>query len=579
MKKIQLLLIVGLVVSAAALAACSKDEEGGEALKIPAAKQSEEIKLLAMVPENTQFAARFNSLEKLYEQFSVYDNSVMGHALKEEDIRDAKTLLGFNPFSIQEARQAGFDTESSFCLALTNMRANPADAKKNEFDALALLPVSDGPVALDTVRLSLENNDVLFVEAQKDGVDYIKWTENGKKGCFALRDQFLYMTINSKTDPQLFLESVLENKSSLTNSKAFRKIESSTDFTRDLVFYFNIKDIVETSRQQVTQAAAGRLPDAADASQMFESMRHYLAAAMTADLDSPDLSVNTVVALADGSEMKKIWKAGYVDRKKPLGITEPAVVLLSVGRDIKRYYKMVKEMMTPEQKTSVKDGMDDLKEETGIDMEADLLDNLSGSVNFGLYDGSSITILNYNALFTAGIKNEKTMRQLIDKAIKTLPPERQAMVSRQKVGKTDAYVLNAGVAQVYAGIDDNEFMLASGKPIFEKALDAEKNKGFAANLADKHLKNTMMGSRNIFYLNIDELVKTVNNFAMFLAESAGGPEKFKERLNAASRFEYVLVSAGLDDEIINSELTVKTRFTKPFFMGLAELIDNSGTKH
>jgi hypothetical protein len=71
---------------------------------------------------------------------------------------------------------------------------------------------------------------------------------------------------------------------------------------------------------------------------------------------------------------------------------------------------------------------------------------------------------------------------------------------------------------------------------------------------------------------VDEVVKTVNNFAMFLAEPAGGPEKFRQKLDAASKFEYVLFSSGLNGDIIDSEFTVKTRFEKPFFVQLADMI-------
>jgi len=583
MKKNQLLSIDGLMKScicvviflaffAMFFAGCSQGEEGEKSMTVPVSERSGQMKLLAMLPENTQFFARFGSLEKLYEQLAVDQNSIMGIALKQEDISEIKNAMGFNPFSIQEARQAGFDTQKPFCLAVANTRVNPDDVQKIHYDFLGLLPVSDGDAALETIRLNLASQNILFVEAEKNGAPVIKWVNNEEKGCFALADKFLYTSINSGTDPELFMEAVLAKKSSLINSENFQKVGARTDFSRDISFYFDIADLAETARKQKITADAGKIPGDVDADQIFKNLRHYLSASMSADLGRPDLVINTAVALADGSEMKNIWNADFIDRQKALGITEPAVVLFSVGRDFKRYYQMIREMMTAEQESSLETGIDKIKAETGIDPKTDIIDNLSGSLNFGLYDGSSITMLNYNALFTAGIENEKLMGQVIEKIIKQLPPDRQAMVSRQEVGKVRAYVLNAGLAQVYVGIDDNRLVLTSGKPIFEKALTSKKEKGFAANLADESLKASLLGSRNIFYLNVDEVVKTVNNFAMFLAEPAGGPEKFRQKLDAASKFEYVLFSSGLNGDIIDSEFTVKTRFEKPFFVQLAEMI-------
>ncbi|MFO7838280.1 MAG: hypothetical protein R6X08_02120 [Desulfosalsimonadaceae bacterium] len=570
MKKIRILLALALIIPAVTLAGCSKDEEGGETAKAPASERSEAVDLLAMVPENTQFLVKLEALGKFYEQFVVSQNTIMGVALKDKDIEKIKTGLGFNPLNAEEVRQAGFNLEKPFCLAATNVKLDPADKQEIGSDVFGLLPLSEGADALDTIRSGLRNNNVLFVEAEKDGVPFIKWHSGQEKGCLAVKDQYLYMTINSQTDPQLFLESVIENTSSLTNAEAFRTVASETDLTRGLVFYANIADIVEKNSDQLTQAAACQSAQTADA---IESLGQYSSAALTVDLGSPDLEVNSITALVDDHEMKKIWSEDCVNRQKVLSITEPAALLLSFGANIKGYYDVIKTMTPPNQEESIKTRMDAFKEKTGIDPETELLDNLSGSINFGLYDGASITMLNYNALFTAGIKDEKLMKQVIDKAIKLLPPDKQAMVSRQKVGGTDAYVVNAGMVQMYTGVDDNKLLLASGKPIFEKALKAEKDKGFAQKLTDERLKNSLTSNRNIFYLNIDEGVKTANNFAMFLAEPAGGVQKFKDKLDAAGRFEYVLASGKLDKNIIKSQFIVKTRFSKPFFLKLAQMID------
>jgi hypothetical protein len=73
---------------------------------------------------------------------------------------------------------------------------------------------------------------------------------------------------------------------------------------------------------------------------------------------------------------------------------------------------------------------------------------------------------------------------------------------------------------------------------------------------------------------MDEVVKTVNNFAMFFMESAGGEQKFRERLEAAGKFEYILATSELEKDLVKSMLTIKTRFTEPFFVETARMVDD-----
>ena len=570
MKKIWILLIAALIFSASALAGCSNGEEGGEAVKATMPDQAQALAFLSMLPENTQVLVKFESLEKFYENLGVSQNSIMGVALKEKDIRQIQTGLGFNPLNAQAVKQNGFDLEKPFCLAGANMKVKPEDRQEPAFDGFGLLPVADGAAAMKTIRSGFEKNDIAFVDAEKDGLRFIQWDNGIERGCVAVRDQYLYMTINSQSRPQAFLESIIENDDSLTDAKAFRDIASDTDLTRDLVVYCNISDMVEANAKQIEQTAGNH---SAQADDTLASLRQYGSAAMTADIGSPDLSVDTTLALADDHEVGKLWSRENVKRDKVLSIAEPAALLLSFGLDVKAYYEMVIEMMPPAPEASAKNRLQAFKEKTGIDIETELLDNLNGSLNLGFYDGASITMFNYNALLTAGVKDEKQMTRLIDKAVKLLPPEKQAMISRQSVGGTEAYVVNPGMVQMYAGVDDHKLLLASGKPIFEKALTGDKNEGFVQNLTDERLKERISGRSNIFYLNMDELLKTVNNFAMFLAEPAGGVQKFKDKLEAAGRFQYVLASSELDQNTIKSLFFVKTRFTQPFFVELAQMID------
>ncbi len=296
MKKIQVLLVLALIISAVAFAGCFGDEQEGETRKVPASERSETMELLAMVPENTQFVFYLEALEKFYGQFAVPQNAIMGVALKEKYLERIKTALGFNPLNVEDVRQTGLNLEKPFCLAGTNMRINPEDKQGIAFDVLGLLPVSDGAHVLETIRSAFRKNNIVFVETEKDGVPFMKWRSREEKGCLAVKEQYLYMAINSQKDPQVFLQSVIENKSSLTNAKAFREVASETDLTRGLLFYVNIADMVEANSDQLRQAVHGQSAQAADT---MESLRQYSSAAVTVDPDSPDFRIRNCRTLHD----------------------------------------------------------------------------------------------------------------------------------------------------------------------------------------------------------------------------------------------------------------------------------------
>ena len=572
MKKIRVLSCVVLVFSMLAIAACSGDGEDSQSAGLPPA--AEQLPLLEMVPENTQMLLKFEDLENLYGQLAVSQDSVLGVSVEQKEIDRMNAALGFNLLELKEVRQAGFDTAQPFCLAISNLQVNAADSRQTDFDVLALLPVSDGETAMNTLRAALEKENVVVAEAEKNGQSYLKWRYPEAEGAMTVKDAYLYMAVNSDNDPQAFLDSAMESSTSLADAQAFQEVAADTDFTRGLAAYFNIADMVEANAEQIRQAAAGGSDSAAETREMLQTLKQYSAGTMTAEFGSPDFTLDTIVSLVPDAEIKKVWSPDRINRDKILSISDPAALLLSFGVDMRQYYEMITDMIPPEQSASVADRMQKFEDNSGIDPETELLDNLSGSMNLALYDGASITLMNYNALFTAGVNDANVMENVIEKFIQLLPPDKQAMISRREVGGTDAYVINAGVTQVYMGIDDNKFMVASAKPLYEKAIDGKKDQGFAAALADAQLKESITGKRNIFYLNIDEVVKTVNNFAMFLMESAGGEQQFRQKLDAAGKFEYILATSELENDLVKSMLTIKTRFTEPFFVETARMVDD-----
>jgi hypothetical protein len=106
--------------------------------------------------------------------------------------------------------------------------------------------------------------------------------------------------------------------------------------------------------------------------------------------------------------------------------------------------------------------------------------------------------------------------------------------------------------------------------MFEKALQGDVSSGFTTKIEEKELAETLKGDGNILYINVDETMKAVKNFEMFLpfAGEQGIDPKIQD---AVSKFEYILASNKLDGNMVLGDFIIKTKFTEPFFIEVAKL--------
>ena len=602
-----------------------------------------ETALLDLLPEDTQVVAKFGSVATLHERLAVTDNSVLGFELESRDIEEMKEDLGFSLLSLEEMKAAGIDTTRPFCVAFSHVRmevqetdetaevqetdetaevqetdetaevqetdepANtpetdePADAREADesvdtedmdilldaggpedvdFDVLALLPVSDTGRVFDTVRAIFEKNSMPYEEVQEGKNLLIKWGEpDAGYGCLTVDEGFLHIAGNRFEDPQPFLLGVLQRSTSLTGSETFMDVAVKTDLKRDVFIYGDASSLKETVLSQVRKMAGETGQDETQAAAAMEALEDFVSIAMTADFGETDLNMDVVLSLAPDSTVMKMRGDGGPDRRKFLDIPDPAVLLGSTKLDFTEYYKIVTERYPEEFVNEFRATLEEIRQAHGIDVEKELIDNLGGSINLGMYDGASVTMFNYNTVFEVGVKDEEKMKGLIDKALALLPPERQGTVTRPKVGETDAYALNLGFLQIYAAVKDGRFLVGTSKPIFEKALDGVQGQGFVTKLSDDHLKKTLTGDADIYYWNIDELVRILKNFAPMLMGHTGGEKEFNDIVEVAGKFHYILSSSKLEGDLATSSFKLKTRYDKPFLIATAELVKHYKDKY
>lgn len=207
-----------------------------------------------------------------------------------------------------------------------------------------------------------------------------------------------------------------------------------------------------------------------------------------------------------------------------------------------------------------------------MDGEKDILSNIEGNFNLGIYDGRSINMSNYNILATLGVKDGKKMQTVMDTMYQSLSPEQKVMIRKDSIQGNDAYIITLmGIFQICAGVKDNSFILAAGYPMFESAVSGNPDTGFLSGMEDKELVNKLKGDTGVFYVNIQELYAAANNFPILMQQMNEGQPADPKSGEAMRQLEYMLLSSGTEGKSFRMDMTVKTRFSEPFFQGMQKL--------
>ena len=238
-------------------------------------------------------------------------------------------------------------------------------------------------------------------------------------------------------------------------------------------------------------------------------------------------------------------------------------------------YNMIVNMLSGDEGKQVQTGISTINTMLGIDLEKDIIDNLDSNINFAVYDGAGINVTNWNIIFTINVKDTAKAYDAFDKIISNLPPQQKGKVTKEKVEGVDSYKINlGGMNDMFIGVKNKNLIITVGKFMYEKALKADVSSGLLSKLEDKNLANTLKADTNVFYLEVNEIFKAVKNFEMFIMNFSPDKKGIDEKTaSTVQMFNYFIASSYLDGNSIMGDLVVKTKFQKPFLIGVKELVD------
>ena len=402
---------------------------------------------------------------------------------------------------------------------------------------------------------------------------------------------YILMGTNPSEDAGIFFEKMAQrlngngdpNTPTLSDDPKFIKVVKKLNASKDVLFYANIERIIKENPEsadffslflpgEAGMDAQGYGP-AALAS--LELLKDYKALGFSTDLKKSDFIVDCYIDIVEESKLFNLFKGIDVKREIALGLKDNPVMLWGFTQDLQQYWQMLRDTLDKETLAKITEQFNQIKADHGVDMEADLINNLGNNFNMGIYDGMSINMGNINALLSLEFKYPSKIIAVIETLIKKMPEEKQVMVNRLQIGDHDVYMVPVGPFQLYAGFKGKKLLMTLGKPMFEKALAADPATGFMTAVKSRSLKNTLSHDHSIAYLDIMELYYVLKNFMpMFIDNDpdfaiAMTPE-FQKLVDL---FDYIAFTFTAQADGSMGDFVIKTQFDKPFFKGAKEVSD------
>lgn len=531
-----------------------------------------------MAPESTEILIRLPSVETIFKHFSVTENSVFGQPV--EDADDMKEELGFNPLKLSELKARGLDTTKPLGLIIDSLEFS-ADDEEPSFNGAVFLPVTDAGKALASLKamISKEKPDL---EWSTDGdLTAFKGIDGDGVGYILQKAGHLFIGAAPEKDAKPFMERIAKADKGLLADDSYKQVAGQLPPKREIFAYADAARMVNRNLEAIKKRAKESAEETPgpDMTQNLDYLKEWKGAGAGVDFDTKDLIIDSVINVTPEAKTLSIMKDVRFDKGIVMGVKDAPMMLLSFAVNAREYYDMIMASIGDEQRQAFRNNLEEIKANYGVDLVKDVIDNLAGNLNFGLYDGMSINMMNYNALMTLNLKNGSKMKTVIETAISKLPPEQQSMVVKTSIGAQESYMISLmGMTQLFLGVKDNNLIVALGKPMYEKALAADVKTGFLANMDDPELVATLKSdAASVFYLNSQETFKAVKNFSAMIQQFSSDPAKpiIDETVtNAVNQFNYLLSSSQVEGESIFSNLTVKTNFVDSFFQGVQNVVES-----
>ncbi|MCK5759969.1 MAG: hypothetical protein KAH33_01665 [Candidatus Delongbacteria bacterium] len=535
---------------------------------------------LNYAPENSIAFLKFSSIDKLFKTLAVTETSIFGEEVtSENDMAEFKEILGFNPMILADYDKIGIDTQKEFGFVLTDLIIDKENDSKTQANFGILFPIKANVNAYDFFREKIfANKSEEFVPTEVGNIITIKSTKDEEVLVTVSHDQS-YLIFNISVNMTGTVKKFIDKNNKLGIATNYKEVQSSIDLGSDIGFYLDFKQLLMNNDDLFAS-----LQNQSGMNQLginsTEPLKYYRGAGAVMDLESSDLAAEMVAFVDKNSPFLAIMQDAKPDKSVMLSFEQKPAVLLAILLNFDKYIEFLLDNMPKETQAEFDKALVDTKTNMGIDLDKELIKQLAGSFNFGIYDANSINMMNYNAVINFNVKSPDEFIKTLDKTLSLgmmvmdEPALAEAVGAENKdlVKGIKGYSVSLGMMLGYVIIKDDNVSIVSGKPTLVNLLKGNSANSFTQKL-DSEIAEKLNNDNNYFYLDVDEGYKITKTVFGMIAGMTGGENQIDAKMDAfVKNFVYLYGQGSLTGEKGTGEYILKTRFNKPFFLALQEEI-------
>jgi hypothetical protein len=552
----------------------------GESEPIPTPAREYE-KIEDLISGKTDFYFQIKSIRSFYRNLLVNDYSLFGVELSNEQLESLKKNAGFNPLSLKDLEEHGFDTGIpvgfgfiDFGLGLTN----PTLEYEN---TLALfIPARDPAKVLNWLFTAMgvtaeqvekaEGRDVFFFRG-KNGHYYATRT-TGNYVILAQKLNNPDTLVSEEEDltqvKQTYIDSLIP-PASLADTREYTDVKARLSIDKDLFLFINMKNFFN----KITMAEEVHGP----AQVFLEMFSGMLGLGYAVDYSGPDLIIDSVMNIEPDSLYAKIYSDVVIDKNIVFSLKEKPVFLVMSAFNIEALYEQLLAQL--EQANLLKaedlnDKIQQLDHMLGIDIQGGIIANFAGSANLvvsPLHNEAKLPPI--AAAFN--LKDPEKLQAILPKLEPILLSAlagQGGQLTRETIGGGQVTVITAKKLSVYIGIARNNLILSTDKAIYEQLAAGDPNTGFLKYVSEPDIKTHLKNDLSCMYLDFQGALELIRNIPALSRIVNDRTETGKKVLDFLGRLNYMFSYGNFDGHSLTGSFTLKTAFEKPFMQSLVEFI-------
>lgn len=527
--------------------------------------------LAQQFPANSAFILHVRSLEKLFQALQITEESILGTKLP--DMAQVQATLGFNPLKRADLERTGINMNGEFALVIPSFKILP-DQETPKLSLLLCLPVSDSTKTIAAIKRSLQKNAPQMKVEEQGALVYVTGNKPSQVAVLAKREGYLIAALGNGYSKAELEAGLAQGKSGQATD--YGLLRANLGGSGDLVFYMDVAAFLKDNQAALQQGARDMpgVSGGTDISAALALLQEYSGLALDVNLTSSDLDVRAASLMRGSGKLAKVYQAATRDRSPLLAVKNKPLLLASFALDWGQYIDLFMKEAGDKERKQFDSIMQSLTQQIGIDFEKDLVNNLAGSINLAIYSGGDNPL--QNALITMAVKDEGKARKLLASLGDT---SLKGKLTKTSVEGKDTWQMALGFLSLYGGVHRKHLILASGSRVFKAAADGNPGSGFVGKLQDEQARSTLRGNSDIFYVDLETALKSLNSLIQLMGQGAKNRGPDKDTLARLKQFRYLLVSSTQqksgDKVLARAGLLVKTRFQEPFVPALVKMVGDS----